>query len=222
MLLGSGYYYIYMLRLVVRVLQYFTGVDDGVASCRLLGFGCVHHFWKDGRSSSFDLSFFSRHHLWVLSLNILQMRMSGQTINMSLKWNSDNTRYLLHETQLHWHSKISTFYRLQKRYNLFIAINSDAWSADESPKNHSVQFFNFLLGSITSTAVLVWYGKNNLSGVRMKSSDGQLLLGESTVNNNGFHNDGGEEDSNRAGLPMFSLRPRVKRKFDAQRKVDGN
>ena len=50
----------------------------------------------------------------------------------------------------------------------------------------------------------------------MKSSDGQLLLGGSTVNNNGFHNDGGEEDSNRAGLPMFSLRPRVKRKFDAQ------
>ena len=59
----------------------------------------------------------------------------------------------------------------------------------------------------------------------MRSSDGQLLLGASTVNNNGFHNHGGEEDSNRASLaiiPMFGLRFRVKRKVDVQGEVDGN
>ena len=58
MLLGSGYCYIYMLRLVVRVLQYFKGIDDMVASCRLLDFGCGHRFWKDGRSPLFDQPFF--------------------------------------------------------------------------------------------------------------------------------------------------------------------
>jgi len=64
----------------------------------------------------------------------------------------------------------------------------------------------------------------------MKSSDvdhidggGQLLLGASAVNDNGFHNGGGEEDSNRAGLAiirMFSLRLRMKRKSDVHGNVD--
>jgi hypothetical protein len=53
-LLGFGYHYIYILRLVVRVLQYFTCVDDGVASCRLLDFGWGHEL------SLNDLLFFFR------------------------------------------------------------------------------------------------------------------------------------------------------------------
>lgn len=50
MLLGSGYHYIYILRLVVRVLQYLTGIDDGSVGFWILVVSI--------RSSLFALSFF--------------------------------------------------------------------------------------------------------------------------------------------------------------------